>query len=77
MRTARRVSVLLMVAFLGIAVATGVVCAEKIVYHGNTQSKVFHRPICRYYNCGNCTKKFNSRQEAIDAGYRPCRVCNP
>lgn len=46
-------------------------------YHGNTQSKIFHGPTCRYYNCGHCTKIFKTRQEAIDAGYRPCKVCNP
>lgn len=46
-------------------------------YHGNTQSKIFHGPTCRYYNCGHCTKIFKTRQEAIDAGYRPCKVCKP
>lgn len=46
-------------------------------YHGNTDSKIFHGPSCRYYNCGHCTKVFSTRQAAIDAGYRPCKVCNP
>lgn len=51
--------------------------AQAIEYHGNIQSKIFHGPSCRYYNCGHCTKIFKTRKEAIDAGYRPCKVCNP
>ena len=48
-----------------------------IVYHGNVKSKVFHRPGCRYYDCKNCAATFASRDEALNAGYRPCKVCNP
>lgn len=50
---------------------------KSIVYHGNVKSKKFHRPSCRYYNCGNCTATFHSRAEAIHAGYVPCKVCRP
>jgi len=46
-------------------------------YHGNTQSRIFHRSTCRYFNCKNCTAVFNSREEAIQAGYRPCKICKP
>jgi hypothetical protein len=46
-------------------------------YHGNLKTRVFHRPNCRYYDCPNCLKVFNSRGAAIEAGYRPCKVCNP
>jgi len=46
-------------------------------YHGNVNSHVFHAPGCRYYNCQNCTAVFHSRQAAIQAGYRPCKICNP
>jgi len=47
------------------------------VYVGNTESKIFHKPGCRYYGCKACTKKFYSRQAAIDAGYRACKTCKP
>jgi len=47
------------------------------VYHGNVKSKVFHHPGCRWYNCKNCTRVFYSREEAINAAYRPCKICNP
>ena len=47
------------------------------VYHGNTSSYVFHEPGCRYYNCNSCVKSFETREQAIQAGYRPCGICNP
>jgi micrococcal nuclease len=48
-----------------------------LVYHGNVRSKVFHQPGCPDYNCKNCTREFQSRDEAIQAGFRPCGRCNP
>lgn len=46
-------------------------------YIGNRGSQVFHRP-----DCPNLPKEenrvvFSSRQEAVDAGYRPCGNCEP
>jgi hypothetical protein len=46
-------------------------------FHGNTRSHVFHQSSCRYYSCPNCTARFGSAREAIDAGYRPCGLCDP
>ena len=54
-----------------------VVQATDAVYQGNVKSRVFHQPGCRYYGCKNCTATFSSRDEAIQAGYRPCKVCAP
>ncbi|MCP3852720.1 MAG: nuclease, partial [Gammaproteobacteria bacterium] len=39
------------------------------------KSHVFHAPSCRHYNCKNCVKSFDSRKEAVAAGYRPCGGC--
>jgi len=61
-------------AALAIASATAQASTE---YHGNTRSKIFHGSSCRHYNCGHCTTIFKTRQEAIDAGYGPCKVCKP
>jgi hypothetical protein len=47
------------------------------IYHGNVKSRVFHGPGCRHYSCKNCVANFKSREEAVQAGYRPCMVCNP
>lgn len=44
-------------------------------FHGNTGSRIFHDPSCRYFNCKNCGATFTSREQAIDAGYRPCKSC--
>ena len=46
-------------------------------YHGNTKSMKFHRPGCPAYNCKNCTAVFQTREEAIKAGYEPCGECRP
>lgn len=46
-------------------------------YHGNIKSHKFHRPGCRHYNCKNCIQIFNSREDAINAGYTPCGICKP
>ena len=46
-------------------------------FHGNTETHKFHRKGCRYYRCGNCTAKFETREEAIAAGYRACGTCDP
>ena len=59
-----------------LALATTVI-AQSIVYHGNISTKVFHKPSCAYYDCENCTVSFNTRQEAVNAGYTPCKKCHP
>jgi len=46
-------------------------------FHGNINSRVFHKQGCRYFNCSNCTVSFSTREEAIKNGYRPCKICNP
>jgi len=50
---------------------------QKIVYRGNSESKVFHIPDCRYYDSPNCTVTFTTRSEAVEEGYAPCEVCKP
>jgi len=50
---------------------------QVIVYRGNIKSKKFHSLRCRYYNCKNCTAFFHNRNEAIKAGFVPCKVCSP
>lgn len=46
-------------------------------YSGNTSSRKFHRGSCRYASCASCTAKFETRQEAIKAGYVPGGCCRP
>ena len=46
-------------------------------YHGNVSSHVFHAPWCKHFNCKSCTKVFQDRELAINAGYKPCGICKP
>ena len=46
-------------------------------YSGNTSSGIFHSPSCKYFRCKRCTASFTSRDAAIRAGYRPCKICKP
>lgn len=46
-------------------------------YHGNRNSHVFHQSSCRVFNCKNCTVVFETREQAIKNGFRPCGICKP
>ena len=61
---------------LAINVMTPAIAAD---YLGNTKSMKFH-----FYNCRTIKHpdaphfvSFNSRAEAVNAGYSPCGVCKP
>lgn len=45
------------------------------VYHGNSRSRVYHAPICQYYDCANCTVLLESKEEAARQGFRPHEQC--
>ncbi|WP_051553946.1 thermonuclease family protein [Desulfobulbus elongatus] len=47
------------------------------MFIGNTNTRKFHSPDCRYAGCKHCTATFFSRTQAIAAGYVPCKVCRP
>jgi micrococcal nuclease len=44
-------------------------------FHGNTESRVFHRPGCPHYNCKHCDDAFLTVESAMEAGYRPAGDC--
>ncbi len=44
-------------------------------YRGNVKSKVFHATGCRHFLCVNCTRTFQSAEEARLLGYRPHQEC--
>jgi hypothetical protein len=76
MKTNIKALILALVLILSAQLVVGSVLAGA-AFHGNTSSKVFHSPDCRYYNCAKCTSRFDSREAATRAGYRPCKVCKP
>ncbi|MDR2708114.1 MAG: MBL fold metallo-hydrolase [Nitrososphaerota archaeon] len=51
--------------------------AEQLRYIGNKNSKSFHLESCSSLPQEQNRVYFNSRQEAIDAGYTPCNTCKP
>lgn len=46
-------------------------------YIGNTSTKKFHEPSCSYLPDAANRTYFDTRDEALDAGYSPCRRCCP
>ncbi|RLB97789.1 MAG: hypothetical protein DRH34_14735 [Deltaproteobacteria bacterium] len=44
---------------------------------GNTGTLVFHSSGCKYSKSKKCTAIFNTRDEAIQEGYKPCGTCKP
>lgn len=52
---------------------------DKVLYVGSTTSNKYHRPDCRYAVKIKEENKipFYSVEEAEEAGYVPCKVCNP
>ncbi len=53
--------------------------ATNAAYMGNSRVKVFHRLECKFHKKALRKNRiyFSSREEAINAGYRPCRTCKP
>lgn len=53
--------------------------SKELIYVASGRSKVFHLPSCSWakrISEGNLIT-FHSREEAIKAGLRPCKRCNP
>ena len=46
-------------------------------FRANVRSGKFHRSTCPAFHCKHCTKLFDTRQQALDAGFEPCGACNP
>jgi len=44
---------------------------------GNTGTLVFHSPDCQYSKSKKCTAIFNTKNEAVQKGYKPCGTCKP
>jgi competence protein ComEC len=57
--------------------AAGLGEAEYAAYVGNLRSKVFHAPDCTGLPAEKNRTTFDERDDALDAGYRPCGRCNP
>lgn len=63
-----------------VLLATAAPSVSAAAYIGNVNSQIFHHENCRFG--GKRIKEvnrayFDTRDEAIAAGYRPCQVCKP
>ena len=47
------------------------------IYRGSHTSKTLHQTGCRYYDSRKLTRVFRDLAEALDSGYRPCKICIP
>jgi len=58
---------------------TGSTCDTPVAdtYIGNKSSKKFHLPTCSYLPDRDHQVTFDSREDAIAAGYSPCGHCHP
>lgn len=61
-------------------IASAAPSVSAAAYIGNVNSMIFHYENCRFG--GNRIKEvnriyFSTRDEALSAGYRPCKVCKP
>lgn len=50
---------------------------EDGIYIGNKNSKIFHKETCNSLPLPKNQVTFSSREEAINAGYKACKRCNP
>jgi competence protein ComEC len=46
-------------------------------YIGNVNTHEFHKTTCSYLPAPANQTTFNTRQDAINAGYNPCGHCKP
>ncbi|WP_251423722.1 Ada metal-binding domain-containing protein [Veillonella agrestimuris] len=55
------------------------ICAQILAYTGNSNTYKFHRESCHHESriANHHRVHFDTRQEAVNAGYVPCNVCRP
>jgi hypothetical protein len=51
--------------------------SENPEFVGNTGSLVLHNSDCKFSKSERCTVFFNTREKAIQEGYKPCGICKP
>ena len=62
--------------FVFVAMIFSFSCIFAAEIHCNPDTKTCHKSTCRYYNCKGCTKVFASEEEALENGYKFCKVCS-
>ena len=65
---------LALLATMVVSMATPALASD---YLGNPRSMKFHYASCRTIKHPENFVPLQTRDEAVDAGYVPCKVCNP
>jgi methylphosphotriester-DNA--protein-cysteine methyltransferase len=67
------------IALIALVVFTAAVIAHAATYVGSRHSNKYHYPNCRFALKIKPENRvtFTSAQEAVAAGYVPCKVCRP
>lgn len=55
--------------------STGTTKGPATSYRASPTSKTLHQIGCRHFDSKKLTRVFATVSEAVDAGYRPCRIC--
>lgn len=65
--------------FLSIFILSCDTVEEPSYYVASSQSDVFHKPDCSYVNNISAQNRitFDTREQAVNAGYRACSKCKP
>lgn len=50
---------------------------EAPLFKGNEETLVFHSIECNFAQGKKCTAEFTTPEQAVDQGYKPCKICNP
>lgn len=69
----KKISIATLISFV-FAIATPAIASD---YLANPRSMIFHYASCRTIKKPQNYVQYSSRQEAIEDGYRPCKVCGP
>lgn len=67
------------ITFTPVAAPTAYAQNQEMSYVGSSKSNKYHRPSCIWANRIKPSNlvSFSSKEEAIKAGYAPCKVCKP
>jgi hypothetical protein len=75
MNRVRRIALAMLL--MTVVAAASAEAPPEMPYVGNVRSHKFHRITCQYAGCPNCTARFRTREEAIEAGFQPGGCCHP
>lgn len=82
MKISTVLKVIIVIAIFGIVFTHSLSLPDPESVLGNSATKIFHTLDCKNIRTGSEPEDvqmllFNSRDKAIEAGYKPCEICEP